>query len=139
MGKTIEHSGTIERIEGNTLFVRVEQESACAGCHAKGLCSAGERKEKIIEVTTDNPNAYQVNEKVMVCAELSLGLQAVLLAFVFPLIIVVAAILSGTYLHWSESTSGTIGLLMLVPYYVILYYFRERIKKKFVFTLKKLI
>lgn len=139
MSKTIEHSGTIERIEGSTILVRIEQESACAGCHAKGLCSAGERKDKIIEVTTDNPNAYQVNEKVMVCAGLSLGLQAVLLAFVFPLIIVVAAILSGNYLHWSESTSGTVGLLMLIPYYVILYYFRERIKKKFVFTLKKLI
>lgn len=139
MGKTIEHSGTIERIEGNTIFVRVEQESACAGCHAKGLCSASERKEKIIEVTTATPNAYHVNEQVMVCAELSLGLQAVLLAFVFPLIIVVAAILSGNYLQWDESTSGTIGLGMLVPYYVILYYFRERIRKKFVFTLKKLI
>lgn len=139
MSKTIDHSGTIERIEGSTIFVRIEQESACAGCHAKGLCSAGERKEKIIEVTTDNPNAYQVNEKVMVCAELSLGLQAVLLAFVFPLIIVVAAILAGNYLHWDESTSGTVGLLMLIPYYIILYYFRERIKKKFVFTLKKLI
>ncbi|WP_106830715.1 SoxR reducing system RseC family protein [Parabacteroides pacaensis] len=139
MSKTIDHIGIIERIEGDTLFVRIEQESACSECHAKGLCTTSERKEKIIEVMTDNFNAYHVNEKVIVSAELSLGLKAVLLAFVFPLIIVVMAIIIGTYLNWDESTNGTIGLALLIPYYVILYYFRNRIKKKFVFTLKKLI
>lgn len=139
MSKTIDHIGIIERIEGDTIFIRIEQESACSECHAKGLCTASERKEKIIEVMTDNSNAYHVNEKVIVSAELSLGLKAVLLAFVFPLIIVVMAIIIGTYLNWDESTNGTIGLALLIPYYVILYYFRNRIKKKFVFTLKKLI
>lgn len=138
MNKTIDHIGTIEKIKGKTIFVRIEQESACAGCHARGMCSASERKIKIIEVT-DNSNAYHVNERVKVCAELSLGLQAVLLAFVFPLVIVVLAIISGNWLHWKESTSGLVGLLLLIPYYVILYCFREHINKKFIFTLKKLI
>ena len=139
MSKTIDHIGIIERIEGDIIFVRIEQESACSECHAKGICTASERKEKIIEVITDNSNAYHVNEKIIVSAELSLGLKAVLLAFVFPLTIVVMAIIIGTYLNWDESTNGTIGLALLIPYYVILYYFRNRIKKKFVFTLKKLI
>lgn len=138
MRKTIDHIGTIEKIEGNTLFVRITQESACAGCHAQSLCAASERKEKIIEVT-GNANDYRLHEKVLVCAELSLGFQAVLLAFVFPLILVFLAILTGSWLNWDESVIGITGLSLLIPYYVVLYYFRERIKKKFVFTLKKLI
>lgn len=139
MGKTIDHTGIIRKIEGNVIFVRIIQESACAGCHAKGLCSASDKKEKTIEIYTEQAAEYQVNEKVIVSAELSLGLKAVLLAFVFPLLIVVTALAAGNSLRWNDSTSGTVGLALLIPYYTILYYFRERIKKKFVFTLKKLI
>ena len=35
-----------------------------------------------------------------------MGLQAVLLAFVIPLVIVVGAIVIGTNLQWDETTSG---------------------------------
>ena len=139
MGKTIDHTGIIEKIKGDLIFVRILQESACAGCHAKGMCSASEKKEKQIEVTCKNAADYRINEKVIVSAELSLGMKAVLLAFVFPLILVVASLVAGHAFHWSDSTSGTVGLAVLIPYYILLYYFRERIKKKFVFTLKKLI
>ena len=39
-----------------------------------------------------------------------MGLQAVLLAFVIPLVIVVGAIVTGTNLQWDETTSLLIGL-----------------------------
>ena len=76
------------------------------------------------------------------CGELCIahdqGLQAVLLAFVYPLIIVFAAIVTGTSMQWEETTSGLTGLLLLVPYYCILYFLRDKLKKRFIFTLKKL-
>ena len=37
-----------------------------------------------------------------------------------------------------ETTSGLTGLLLLVPYYCILYFLRDKLKKRFIFTLKKL-
>ena len=80
----------------------------------------------------------QINEEVQLCGQSSLGLQAVLLAFVFPLIIVFAAIVTGTSMQWEETTSGLTGLLLLVPYYCILYFLRDKLKKRFIFTLKKL-
>ena len=76
-----------------------------------------------------------------------MGLQAVLLAFVIPLVIVVGAIVigtnlqwdeTGTSMQWEETTSGLTGLLLLVPYYCILYFLRDKLKKRFIFTLKKL-
>lgn len=137
MSESINHNGRIEKIEGDTVFVRIIQQSACSGCHVQGMCSASEQKVKIIEVN-DNSGKYRVNEEVMLCGRSSLGLQAVLLAFVIPIILVVAAIVAGTYLQWNETTSGLTGLLLLVPYYCILYLLREKLKRKFIFTLKKL-
>ena len=138
MSESINHNGRIEKIEGDTIFVRIIQQSACSGCHAKGMCSASDQKEKVIEVNDPNSDRFHINEEVTLCGQSSLGLQAVLLAFVLPLIIVVAAIVAGTYLQWDETTSGLTGLLLLVPYYSILYFLREKLKRKFIFTLKKL-
>lgn len=138
MSESINHNGRIEKIEGDTIFVRIIQQSACSGCHAKGMCSASDQKEKVIEVNDPNSDRFHINEEVTLCGQSSLGLQAVLLAFVLPLIIVVAAIVAGNYLQWDETTSGLTGLLLLVPYYSILYFLREKLKRKFIFTLKKL-
>ena len=137
MSESISHNGIIEKIDGNAVFVRIIQQSACSGCHAQSMCSASEKKEKIIEVN-DNSGKYHVNEEVTLCGQSSLGLQAVFLAFVLPLIVVVAAIVAGSCLQWDETTSGLTGLLLLVPYYSILYFLREKLKRKFIFTLKKL-
>ena len=96
--------------------------------HAKSMCTASESKEKIIEVP-DNSGKFHINEEVQLCGQSSLGLQAVLLAFVFPLIIVFAAIVTGTSMQWEETTSGLTGLLLLVPYYCILYFLRDKTEK----------
>lgn len=137
MSESIQHTGVVEKIESDSVFVRILQQSACSGCHAQGMCSASEKKEKIIEIP-DTSGRFQLNEKVMICGRSSLGLKAVLLAFVIPLILVVAAIAAGTGLHWQETTSGLIGLLLLLPYYCLLYFLRDKLKREFIFTLKKL-
>lgn len=137
MSESINHTGYVEKIDGDTVFVRITQQSACSGCHAQSICSASEKKNKIIEIP-DRSGQFQANEKVMICGQSSTGLQAVLLAFVIPLVIVVGAIVIGTNLQWNETTSGLAGLLLLLPYYYILYVMRDKLKRRFVFTLKKL-
>ncbi len=137
MSESINHNGIIEKIDGDTAYVRITQQSACSGCHAQSMCAASESKVKIIEVP-DNSGKFTVNENVLLCGRSSLGLQAVLLAFILPLLIVVAAIVTGTSMQWEETTSGLTGLLLLVPYYCILYFFRDKLKRRFIFTLKKL-
>lgn len=137
MSEGINHSGIVERIDGHSIFVRIVQQSACSGCHAQSMCTASEKKEKVIEVQ-DFTNSFNVNEEVLICGRTSLGLQAVLLAFVLPLIVVLVAIIIGTSMHWNETTSGLTGLILLLPYYYILYMLRDKLKKRFIFTLKKL-
>ena len=101
MSESINHNGIIEKIDGNAVFVRIIQQSACSGCHAQSMCSASEKKEKIIEVNDNNPGRFHVNEEVTLCGQSSLGLQAVFLAFVLPLILL--------------SDSNWYGILMLLP------------------------
>ncbi len=137
MSESISHTGVVEKIEDDIVFVRITQQSACSGCHAQSMCTASEKKDKIIEIP-DRSGNFQVNEAVMICGQSTTGLLAVLLAFVIPLILVVAAIATGSALQWNETTSGLSGLLLLLPYYYLLYLNRDRLKRKFVFTLKKL-
>ncbi len=137
MSEDINHIGFVEKIENGVVYVRIDQYSACSGCHARTICSASEKKEKIIEVA-DRSGAFHTGENVMICGRNSMGLQAVVLAFVIPLVIVVCAITAGTSLRWDETMSGLAGLLLLLPYYYILYLTRDKLRKKFVFTLKKL-
>lgn len=137
MNNNIHHNGQIERIENNTIYVRIIQESACSGCHAKGMCGAAESKEKIIEIP-DRSGQFEPGEVVAICGKTSLGLQAVLLAFVVPVIIVLAALIIGQTFQLDEALAALAGLLFLVPYYCVLYALRKKLKKHFIFTLKKL-
>lgn len=137
MSESIQHKGIVENVDGGTVYVRIIQQSACSGCHAQSMCAASESKVKVIEVP-DTSGQFHVNEEVELRGRSSLGLQAVLLAFVLPLLIVVSAIIAGTNMQWKETTSGLTGLLLLVPYYCILYLLRDKLKKQFIFTLKKL-
>lgn len=136
MSESIDHTGIIEKVEGNLISVKIVQQSACSACHAKSMCTASDSKEKIIEVT-DHSGKFNVNDAVVVCGESSLGLQAVLFAFVIPLIIIVLVIAIGTNLRLAETESALLGLFAAIPYYGILYLCRNKLKKKFVFTLKK--
>ncbi|MDL2208731.1 SoxR reducing system RseC family protein [Parabacteroides sp. OttesenSCG-928-O15] len=136
MDNTIRHNGIIERREGDIFYVRILQQSACAGCHARGMCGASESKEKIIEVT-DRTGQFQVNDEVAIAGQTSLGLQAVLLAFGIPVVLLILAVAICLQLGIDETTSGLAGILFLIPYYIILYFMRAKLKRHFVFTLEK--
>ena len=128
MSESIEHPGIVEQVDGSKVRVRITQYSACAGCHAK---------DKWIDVE-DASGDYHTGEAVVIVGENSLGREAVLLAFVLPVVIVLGAIIGGSAAGWAETVSGAFGLLVLVPYYIILYVLRDKLKKHFVFRLKKL-
>ncbi|MDR1918466.1 MAG: SoxR reducing system RseC family protein [Tannerellaceae bacterium] len=138
MEDTVGHCGIIERIEGNSVYVKIVQQSACAGCQAKVVCAtASGKKEQIIEVT-DYSGTFHANESVILKGTERMELQAVGLAFILPLALLVGAIVLGAAMQWQESASALAGLLLLLPYYLILYFFRSALKKKFVFTIKKI-
>jgi len=133
---TIKHQGKIERIEAHKVFVRIEQKPSCQECHAGSVCFASDKKAKIIEVN-DFSGSFTVQEEVVVSVRQSLGLFAVVLAYVLPLVFVILSVVAGQYLTGSEVIGGLTGLLVLLPYYYVLYLLRSKLKKKFIFSLSK--
>lgn len=136
MSNTIDHAGIIKQIKGSQLFIEIVQQSACADCHAKGMCSASDSKAKVIEIT-DLSNKYKIGDVVIICGKTSQGLLAVLLAFVLPICVLVVSIIVGNTLQWNDGISAVVGILTLIPYYFVLYLFREKMKTKFTFTVKQ--
>ena len=132
----IEHPGRIEAIKGNRVRVSFIAESACAACHAKGVCSVSEMQEKSLEVP--HPG-YEIKEgeKIQVILARSLGFKALFLGYIFPLILIIAALVVFSRLFESEGKAGLLALLSVAIYYLILYLFRNRINKQFKFSIRK--
>ncbi len=134
--KTIKHSGLIYSINGSKIKVQINQESACASCHAKGACTVSDVKEKLVDVYTSGQDNLRVGEHVVIEGRQSLGLQAAIFAYIVPLFLVVITLFIVSSLTSDEVVAGVSSLLILIPYYILLKFLTPIFKKKFLFTLK---
>jgi len=69
----------------------------------------------------------------------SMGFKALIYGYVIPFLVVLATLIITSSLFASEAVAGIGSLAVLVPYYLWLYYNRERFKKSFHFELQKTI
>jgi sigma-E factor negative regulatory protein RseC len=134
----IEHRGKIDWIEGSRVHVHFVSMSACASCHAKGVCTASDMESKEVEVT-DSSGRFQEGEDVNILMRRSMGFKALIYGYVIPFLVVLATLIITSSLFASEAVAGIGSLAVLVPYYLWLYYNRERFKKSFHFELQKTI
>ena len=130
MAHIIEHNGVINEICNDRIQVLIIQQTACSSCHANGVCTSADKETKIIEVESSDPD-FKVGENVILYGNQSIGLQAVLLAFVIPFMLVLVSLIILQSVVANEAISGVFSLLLLVPYYLILSFFNKRIKTKF--------
>ena len=133
---TIKHLGIVENIQGSHLSVRIVQTSACAACSAKGHCSSADSKDKIIDIIDTAASSYRVGEKVMVIGETSMGMMAVVLAFIIPFVLLIFSLFLFMALMQNELYSALLSVAILIPYYFILWLNKTRLKQKFSFTIK---
>jgi sigma-E factor negative regulatory protein RseC len=92
------------------------------------------KEEKIIEVT----GRYDVRpgDRVTILMKQSMGYAALLLGYLLPLISVVTVLIILVAMEVPELPAGLLSLGILIPYYIILFFFRKRVNEKFTFTLK---
>lgn len=132
----IQHDGIVKSISERTLEVMIVSLSACSGCHSRGACGMADAKQKIIEVQRPEGN-YAVGEKVTVTASLHTAFYSVLLAYIFPSVLIIAAIFFIEKSEYSELTAGISGLFLLMLYFFVLYLLKNKINKKIKFTVEK--
>lgn len=134
-GNIIIHPGIVDHLQENKVFIRILSQSACSTCHAKGACAVSDMEEKIIEVDEPHGRTLRPGELVNVKMKQSMGTRAVLLGYVIPLVILVFSIIVFVMFFNNEGLAAILSLLLLVPYYLVLYLLRSRLKQQFKFTL----
>ena len=134
---TIIHPGIIESIDGEKVSVRILSKSACSSCHAKGVCTIADVEEKIIETENDPDSDLKPGDEVMVSMEESLGRKAVFMGYVLPLVVLLVSIVVFLSLLNHEGLAALLSILMLIPYYLVLYLFRKRLQKEFRFRIQQ--
>jgi sigma-E factor negative regulatory protein RseC len=133
--ETIKHEGIIQKTDDKSVIVSISAASACSGCHAEGSCSLSGKEEKIIKVSGN----YNVKpgDVVTILMKQSMGYEALLLGYLLPLVSVIVILIVLVSMNVPELLAGLASLAILIPYYIILYFFRKRINEKFTFTLKE--
>lgn len=134
--KSIEHPGIIQHIEGSTARVGFVAQSACTTCHARGACSVAGMEEKSVDVIHNG--TVKTGENVMVVLKQSLGYKALLLGYLFPFLIVLLSLILLTSLSDNEALAGIYSLVLLIPYYLVIFFLRKKIRREFSFTIRKL-
>jgi sigma-E factor negative regulatory protein RseC len=132
----ISHTGRINQITTNRIFVTIVSESACAACHAKGFCGVSDMKEKVIEIKNPGNFEHKIGECVTIVMQRSTGLKAVFYGYILPFIILMVTLLGTLNATNNEGLAGLFALLVLAPYYFALFMMREKLKSKFEFRIE---
>jgi sigma-E factor negative regulatory protein RseC len=129
--ETVSHEGVITKIDGDTLEIKIIAQSACAACHAKSACTMSDQAEKVLTVPKPEGQEFQLFQKVKVVMAVGQGNKAAILAYLVPIILLLAALFICLGIGLSEGLAALIGIAVLIPYYFILYLRRDQLKKKF--------
>lgn len=132
----IEHKGRVVSIEGDRVQVEITSVSACAGCHARSLCSASDEKRKMIEARMTSGEVIKVGDEISVVGKRSYGITAVVLAYVLPVVLLVGVLVVSDMYEIEEGIGGLLSLGILIPYYLLLYMMRRVLYNKFIFKTK---
>lgn len=136
MSQKIRHEGIIDSIEEGCVHVRILQSTACAACKVAGYCNAAEAKEKLIDVYTARSTTYQVGDTVTVSFSQSMAAHALLWAFGLPLVLMIVVLVLVLWQTGNEGLAAQSSLLVLVPYYGVLFLLRHRMCQQMTFEIE---
>lgn len=134
--ETISHEGVVTKITDDELEIKILAQSACAACHAKSACGMGEQAEKTLTVPKPKDKEFVLNQKVNVRMAIGQGNKAAVLAYLLPIILLLAVLFVCIGLGLGEGLSAIISFISLVPYYIVLYLRRDKLKRQFEYTIE---
>ena len=134
--ETISHEGVITKITDDTLEIKITALSACAACHAKSACTMSDQAEKILTVPRPEDQEFHLFQKVNVTMTVAQGNKAAVLAYLVPIVLLLAVLFICLGLGLGEGLSAIISIVALIPYYIVLYLRRDKIKRQFEYRIE---
>ncbi len=136
MKKEIYHDGKIIEITPEFTSVEIISSSACSQCHAKGLCGFSEEESKVVMVPTSPYTERKVGDTVTLALKQTMGLKAVWISYVIPLIILMILVLSLSSVIDNEVWTGLAAISGVALYYLVIWLLQDKLKNEFVFYIK---
>ncbi len=135
--ENIEHPGVVEDIRNKNVLVRINSRTACGDCKSKSYCGLQDVKDKIIEIETHKTGNYKIGQNVIVTLKQSLGYKAILIGYLVPLVILLFALITMLAVTGDEPLSALVAVLLMVPYYAMVYVKRHKLRRTFNFHIKQ--
>ena len=137
MDEIIRHTGIVTSTSEHIAHVQITQTSACAACKARSMCMSSESRQ-MSDVKCQMTEPLHVGDQVEVEVRERLAWKAILLAYILPFLVMMAAIAVLDFAtDWSEAIVGTLSLCGIALYYIGLSFFKDRLQKQFTFTARK--
>ena len=89
----------------------------------------------MVDVWCADAARYTVGQQVTVAASMAVARKALVLGFVMPFLLVVAVLVAVLYLTKNEGTAAMAALGSLIPYYLLLWLYRDRIQRDITFQI----
>jgi sigma-E factor negative regulatory protein RseC len=127
------HNGIVKSLSYNSINVGIVVKAGCGSCQIKNSCSMVEKSDKELEIECD-PTQFRVGQQVSVRLKTQQGMNAIFLGYVLPFLILFSTMLISSTISNNEGTTGLLSLASVAVYYIVLYFFKNRIKKKFTYV-----
>ena len=131
MNDRVSHKGIITNISDDEVQVKILSKSACVSCNIKSACNMSDMQEKIISIPRPKDKNLSIGQEVVISMGLGQANKAVIFAYVIPVIILISMIFILNIFKIDEGINALISIGTLIPYYLILFLFRDKIKRKF--------
>lgn len=126
------HNGVIQAVKDGVAYVSFKQDGGCGGCAARSACDVTEHADRELKVPLDGRQVTG-GERVLIYISPTNGLRAVLLSYVFPLVLILVVLIVTIELGISEPMAGILAIGSLLPYFLTLKVFSRRIKNNISF------
>jgi positive regulator of sigma E activity len=123
----LEHVGLVTDSQNGRIKISLVG-SGCSACH-KSLCMLGDSKAKEVEIT-ENQNRFKSGDEVIVKINPASGYKAVALLYFIPFILMVLALVGMSRLGYHEGLAGLTSLLILIPYYGMIYLLKNSLSSQ---------
>jgi len=134
--KEIRHPGVVTQVTPEYIEVEFITESACVQCHARSVCGAADSEKGSVQVRNRLSYGYSVGDRVNIVLKRYLGMRAVGVCYVIPLLLILVLLLSLQKITGSELVQGAVCLGVLALYYLGILVFRDRIEKSYEFVIE---
>lgn len=134
---SIRYLGSIQQVQDDKLLVAVQVDNgACSTCQVKSACEIGQKEQKVIEVFQER-HEWAVGDQVWVCGKVKTQNKAVFWAYFLPFLLLTLTITVSFLCLQNDGITALLSLIVLFAYYTTLFFFKEKFRKSFNFTLEQ--